>query len=82
MKTIGGNKDHYLLSQSAAYLRLLRNTNFPLNESTKKEKKNKKRRTQFLCAKVKFALNNLILVLEPSPPAYFWAALFVTVNVL
>lgn len=68
MKTIGGNKDHYLLSQSAAYLRLLRNTNFPLNESTKKEKK---RRTQLLCAKVKFALNNLILVLEPSPPAYF-----------
>lgn len=80
MKTIGGNKDHYLLSQSAAYLRLLRNTNFPLNESTHKKRKNAER--SFLCAKVKFALNNLIQVLEPSPPAYFWAALFVTVNVL
>lgn len=79
MKTVGGNKDNYLLSQSAAYLRLLRNTNFPLNESTKK-RKNAER--SFLCAKVKFALNNLILVLEQSPPAYFWAALFVTVNVL
>lgn len=79
MKTIGDNKDHYLLSQSAAYLRLLRNTNFPL-EWIHEKRKNAER--SFLCAKVKFALNNLILVLEPSPPAYFWAALFVTVNVL